>query len=380
MNDTLNYPLTFEPIFKERIWGGRRIETVLGKHLPSDKPIGESWEISDHGTSCSVVSNGHLRGESLRELISQSAEQLLGAAALPRLAQYGPAPFRFPLLVKWIDARKKLSVQVHPPDGHPRLPPGEQGKTECWFVADAEPGAEIYLGLRRGIDRAALLHELHRGTVDRCLNVFPAQPGDFYFVPAGTPHAIGAGVLLAEIQQTSDTTYRLFDWNRVDPSTGRPRELQIEAAIDSIDFSLPQASKVTGQACASYIPGSSTKSDQFPLSSSETQLLGPNDCAYFSLSRRVVAAPRELGVGQASSLPANSLPTLAGSKPAPYTSGALGDSNRFHILVCIAGTGEISGGDETVELKRGVCVLLPAAGSFVCKPRDQFQLLDTWVP
>lgn len=336
MANEVNYPLRFEPIFKERIWGGRRLETALGKELPAGKLIGESWEISNHGDDSSVIANGPLRGRTLRELMQTAPESLLGDNASPRDAQVSNSSLQFPLLVKWIDAREKLSIQVHPPDDHPRLPPGERGKTECWFVVGAEPGSEIYLGLRRGIDRAALLHELSRGTVDRCLSVLPARPGDFFFVPAGTPHAIGAGVLLAEIQQTSDTTFRLFDWNRIDPATGRPRKLQIEEALDSINF---HADTSVFDSTAAHTAAT------FRIT-----LLSPDQCPYFALSwRRFVAVEN------------------------------FAEPERCHVLVCLCGSGAIVGGAERILVKRGDSLLLPSGGKFTCEPLPTLELLDAWV-
>src|SRR5262245_38587838 len=149
MQSEPNYPLRFEPILMERLWGGRRLESVLGKRLPRDKRIGESWEISDHGSYSTTVANGPLRGTALRDLVTTAPQTMLRAAVHRGRATAGEAP-QFPLLIKWIDADEKLSIQVHPPDGHPRLPPGESGKTECWFIADADADAEIYIGLRRG--------------------------------------------------------------------------------------------------------------------------------------------------------------------------------------------------------------------------------------
>jgi mannose-6-phosphate isomerase len=329
----LNYPFRFAPIFKPRIWGGRRLE-MLGKTPPAG-PIGESWEISDHADDVSVVANGPLRGRTLRELLRELPDELLGPAVLGKLRDAGGPPWQFPLLIKWLDVRDRLSIQVHPPDGHPRLPPGERGKTECWFVIQAESGAVIYLGLRRGLDRTAVTRELTRGALEQCLNMFPARAGDFFFVPAGTVHAIGAGLVLAEIQQSSDTTFRLFDWNRVDPSTGRPRDLEVEAALDCIDFSAVPRGPVSEP--------SGTPPDRMTL-------LAPADCPDFAVDRRHITQPV-----------------------------ALGEHDRFHILVCTDGSGEITGGDEVVPVRRGDVLLLPARGPLECRARPHLNLLDTWI-
>ena len=332
MSIPVNYPLRFEPIFKERIWGGRRLESVLGKPLPPGKAIGESWEISDHGQDVSVIANGSQRGRTLHDVLSESGEHLLGNSLAAQRTRLGTVTPRFPVLVKWIDAHENLSIQVHPPDGHPRLPSGEAGKTECWFVAAADPGAEIYLGLRRGIDRAALVHELNRGTVDRCLNVFPAWPGDFFFVPAGTPHAIGAGVLLAEIQQSSDTTFRFFDWNRVDPATGRPRDLQIEEALDCILFRSEPPSKTN----VATVP-----------SNRVLTLLDYDLCPYFKVDWR-----------------------------RSTTSEKTGNPGRATTLICLNGGGRLHGGGESVAFRAGDCALLPATGEYICEPAPVCEFLQ----
>ena len=337
----LNYPLRFEPIFQERIWGGRRLETMLGKKLPPDRLVGESWEISDHGDHSSVLANGSHQSKRLRDLVRDFPESFGRRAASAEEARAVPAP-GFALLVKWIDACKRLSVQVHPPDGHPRLPPGERGKTECWLVIDAQPDSEIYLGLRRGFDRASLVRELERSTLERCLNVFPARPGDFYFIPAGMVHAIGDGVLVAEISQSSDTTLRLFDWDRIDPATRQSRPLQIEAALDCIDCQSSPAATVRIPSFASSLNASQP---------SQMTLLGPDRCPHFAVAWRHV--------------------------PCPTT---LGEISRFHLVMCVGGVGEITGGGQTLSVCRGDSTMLPAAAQFTCRPQPELQLLDVWVP
>jgi len=221
------YPLTFQPIFKERVWGGREIERLYGKKLPPAKPIGESWEISDRPGDASVIANGPLAGKDLRWLMENHRAELLGQAK--------PASGdRFPLLCKILDAREKLSLQVHPPaDRAAQL--GGEPKTEMWFIAEAAPEAELYVGLKRGVTRAAFEKKIHDGSVAECFHHLPVKQGDAMFLPSGRVHAIGAGLVIFEIQQNSDTTYRVFDWNRVGLD-GKPRELHIAESLASIDF------------------------------------------------------------------------------------------------------------------------------------------------
>ena len=218
--------LTFLPVFKERVWGGRSLERLYGKKLPAQVPVGESWEITDRPEGVSVIAGGPLEGKDLRWLMKQHARELLGPAR--------PQDGRFPLLVKILDAREKLSVQVHPP-ARIAAQLGGEPKTEMWYVADAEPGAELYAGLRQGVTRPEFERRIQDGTVADCLHRVPVRPGDVMFLPSGRVHAIGAGIVIFEIQQNSDTTYRVFDWNRVGLD-GKPRELHVEESLQCIDF------------------------------------------------------------------------------------------------------------------------------------------------
>jgi len=209
------------------VWGGRRLATKLGKQLPDDQPYGESWEISDHPLHRSVVASGPLAGTTLRQLMETHRDELLGEAA---------DLSTFPILVKFLDCSDWLSVQVHPDvEAVKKLWPGEGSKTEAWFVIDAEPGSRIYAGLKPGVGERELRAALHAGTAAECLHSFEPKPGDSVFLPAGTVHAVGGGVLMAEVQETSDATFRLFDWNRRD-AQGNARQLHIEEALASIDW------------------------------------------------------------------------------------------------------------------------------------------------
>jgi len=220
------YPLLFQPIFKERVWGGRRLETLFRKALPPDVPIGESWEIADRPEGVSIITNGALAGKSLRWLMEQHPKALLGPVP--------PSHGRFPLLLKILDARQDLSVQVHPPHSVAQQLGGEP-KTEMWYIAQAEPKSFLYAGLKKDVNRAVFEKSLRLGTVSDCLHRIPVQTGDALYLPSGRVNAIGAGILIFEIQQNSDTTYRVFDWNRLGLE-GRPRALHVEESLASIDF------------------------------------------------------------------------------------------------------------------------------------------------
>lgn len=220
------YPLTFQPIFKERVWGGRKLQALYQKPLPPTVPIGESWEISDRPGDVSVIANGPLAGKDLHWLMQNHGPELLGGAK----TQAG----RFPLLVKLLDARDKLSLQVHPP-AQKAAQLGGDPKTEMWYIADAAPDAELYVGLKRGVTRAEFEQKVRSGTVADCFHRVSVQPGDAMFLPSGRVHAIGAGLVIFEIQQNSDTTYRVFDWNRVGLD-GKPRQMHVAESLASIDF------------------------------------------------------------------------------------------------------------------------------------------------
>jgi mannose-6-phosphate isomerase len=221
------YPFIFLPILKQRVWGGRELERLYRKSLPPDVPIGESWEISDRPGDESVIANGPLAGKDLRWLMEHHPAELLGDAR--------PQQGRFPLLLKILDAQDKLSLQVHPPAARAAELGGEP-KTEMWYIAEAAPGAQLYVGLKRGVTRAEFERRINAGTVTECFHQVNVRAGDCMFLPSGRVHALGAGLVIFEIQQNSDTTYRVFDWNRLGLD-GKPRELHIPQSLASIDFS-----------------------------------------------------------------------------------------------------------------------------------------------
>lgn len=246
----------------QRVWGGRELEKTYGRHLPdADRPYGESWEIVDREHEQSVVDEGSLRGSTLHELWTTRREELFGAGY--------ESHERFPILIKVLDAREDLSIQVHPPV-HLAAELGGEPKTEMWFIADRDPGAKLYVGLKRGVTREAFEQSITQGTVADMVHSVSPEPGDSIFIASGRLHAIGAGFLIHEIQQNSDTTYRVFDWNRLGLD-GKPRELHVEKSMASIDFD-------------DFEPG-------MDVPAGDTLA----ECAYFKTERRTLAAGDALG-------------------------------------------------------------------------------------
>jgi mannose-6-phosphate isomerase len=219
------HPLLFTPIYRRYLWGGRRFASLLGRDLPPGEDFAESWEVVDRQGDQSVVAHGELAGRTLGDLVRRDGRGMLGRhAGLPS----------FPLLFKFLDAARDLSVQVHPDDARAaRLTPPDKGKTEAWYVIDAAPGSRLWAGLKEGVDAAALAAALGQGRCEEVLHVIQPQSGDCIFIPAGTVHAIGAGLVVAEIQQSSDVTYRLHDWNRTGPD-GKPRPLHLEKGLEAV--------------------------------------------------------------------------------------------------------------------------------------------------
>jgi mannose-6-phosphate isomerase len=321
----LDQPLRLKPVLKQYLWGGRRLGTVLGRPLGDGDHYAESWEVVDHGADQSVVAEGPLTGKTLHELVTQRGEFLFG--------RHRPQP-QFPLLFKFLDAHETLSVQVHPNDEQAaRLTPPDLGKTEAWVVLAAEPGSKIYAGLKPGIDRQKLERELASGTCDTCLHQFEPTAGDCVFLRAGTVHALGAGLLIAEIQQSSNTTYRLFDWNRVDRD-GRPRQLHIEQSLDTID----------------YMRGPVGPQRPQPTDRPHVERLVA--CDKFVLDRwRIDSAER------------------------------CGGDGRFHILAVVEGQVAMRSTGQPILLSRGSTVLLPAdCAQLSITPQVRAVLLDMYLP
>ena len=259
-------PLVFQPLYQERVWGGRELERVFGRDLPqADRPYGESWEIVDRAEAQSVVVGGAFDGATLHELWTTRREELFGSG----LEQFP----RFPLLIKVLDARDDLSIQVHPPESLAAELGGEP-KTEMWFIADCTPGARLYVGLKKGVTRAQFEQAIQDGTVADCVHAVTPHPGDSIFIRSGRLHAIGAGMLIVEIQQNSDTTYRVFDWNRLGLD-GQPRQLHVAESLASIDYD-------------DFEPG---------LDVPNAGVLA--ECEYFKVSRVELAAGETLGNSEA---------------------------------------------------------------------------------
>jgi mannose-6-phosphate isomerase len=251
------YPLKFQPVFQKRIWGGQRIKSVLAKPVPADFArdgggVGESWELADlpagtvqtdsagaeaDGSLSSIITNGPLKGRSLHQAIAQSGRDITGNAPLNA--------GRFPLLVKFLDAQQDLSVQVHPDAAYCAAHPDAHLKSEAWYVLHAEPGSKIYKGLKPGVTREAFTDALHAGNVAPLLHAIKVKAGDCHYLPSGTVHALGAGILAAEVQTPSDTTFRVFDWNRLGPD-GKPRKLHVSEALEVINFSPPERDSASG--------------------------------------------------------------------------------------------------------------------------------------
>jgi mannose-6-phosphate isomerase len=312
MNQMPLYPLRFEPIYQYRLWGGRRLTNLLSTPLPGDEPIGEAWVLSDRDDHQSQVANGPLKGRTIGDLMDQFQEPLMGKLAL-RFR-------RFPLLLKFLDAHELLSVQVHPSDAHPELiPAGDTAKTEAWVVIEAENGSRIYAGLKPRTTAGDLRHSLDDGTiVDHLVGIVP-KPGDAVFIPAGTVHTLGDDVVVFEIQQNSDVTFRLYDWGHVDAKTGQPRPLQVTP---------------------------------FVVTTTPVEREKLFDCEHFLLWRLRGESPFDVGAAE--------MP---------------------RVLVCIEGSGWLDGGGSAYGVNKGQVWLLPAVvGACEFHPNSAVTLLEIALP
>lgn len=316
------YPLKFAPIFKSMLWGGQRLKLFLRQQDTTTEPIGEAWVLSDVDGHSSTVANGPLQGKTLRDLLSEGHRRVLGNAR--------PANGRFPLLLKFIDARQELSVQVHPNDeqAHARKP-GQAGKTEAWVVLDACPEtSKIYAGFRPGVCAQTFRSAMSDRAAHRTLHQFTPNPGDCVFLRAGTVHAIGANILLFEVQQTSDITYRLYDWDRVDAKTGQPRELHIDDGLACSDFA--------SGPCHAVVP---EVVEQAPAR--REKLVG---CEYFHLHRHQGQEPFRVG-----------------------------ETGACRAVVCVNGSGTLAG----EAFATGDVILLPAEyGSALVQPHGDITVLE----
>ncbi|MEL6844051.1 MAG: type I phosphomannose isomerase catalytic subunit [Bacteroidota bacterium] len=323
------YPLRFRTIFKDKIWGGQKIHTVLGKDYAPLPNCGETWEISGVDGNVSVVAEGSLAGRSLKELIQVYQADLVGQSVYERFGD------SFPLLVKFIDANADLSIQVHPDDALAKERHNSFGKTEMWYIFQADEGAKLIAGFNQELTKEKYVEYFESGRLMEILNQEAVEEDDVFFLPAGRVHTIGKGLLLAEIQQTSDITYRIYDFDRRD-AAGNLRELHVEQALDAIDYRHYDQYKTTYP---------KTKNDPVEMVRSE----------YFITNRLYFDTEIERNYQ---------------------------DIDSFVILVCVGGEVELHApNSEAVSMKKGEAILLPATiQGLKLKPQGEFKLLESYVP
>jgi len=321
----LNYPIKFEPILKEKIWGGNKLINILNKDS-NREDLGESWEISGVKGDISVVQNGALKGQTLNALLEEYKEGLLGQKNFKKFGA------EFPLLIKFIDAKTELSVQLHPHDDIAKKRHNSFGKTEMWYIMQADEGAEINVGFKKSISKEEYLEHLETGKITELLNFEKVEKGDSFFINTGKVHAIGAGVLLAEIQQTSDITYRIYDWDRVD-AEGNSRELHTDLALDAVDFE---------------------KKDDFKRTYKREENHSTNiaSCEYFTT---------------------NFLP-VKGEITKDYA-----HLDSFVIYMCVSGEAEISVSGNSEKIVQGQTLLIPAEIKEVQITSEGVELLEVFV-
>lgn len=312
------YPLKFTPIYKDKIWGGNKIKTVLNKDFGDLPNCGESWELSGVEGNVSVVANGYLEGNTLEELIEVYMGDLVGDQVFDKFG------IEFPLLIKFIDANDDLSIQVHPDDKLSEKRHNAFGKTEMWYVLQADPGSKLQVGFNQQVDAEVYLEKLAKNQLTDILNFEEVAAGDTYFIPAGRVHAIGKGILLAEIQQTSDITYRIYDYDRRD-SEGNPRELHTDLALDAIDFTIfPE-----------YKTKAAVKANE------SVQLV---QCPYFTTNVLQLTQVVEKDYNE---------------------------QDSFVIFICLEGTVEIETESGSESITKGETILIPASiESVTLKPQD----------
>lgn len=321
------YPLKFHPIFKAKIWGGHKIRNILGKDYGDLPNCGETWEISGVHDNISVVANGELEGDSLVALIDSYRDQLVGKKVYEKFGN------KFPLLIKFIDANADLSIQVHPDDKLAKIRHNSFGKTEMWYVFQADENASLISGFNQQIDKANYLKKFNAGELTDILNREDVQEDDAFFIPAGRVHTIGKGLLLAEIQQTSDITYRIYDFDRVDDQ-GNSRELHVEEALDAIDYNYYQDYKVK-------------------YNNQINQSVKLASCEYFTTNKLMVNQTIERDYSHIDS---------------------------FIIYICVDGKLTIEYGKGNVAMRKGDAILLPANLKNVkLIPLEEFKLLETYI-
>ena len=321
----LDYPIKFTPILKEKIWGGNKLKSLLNKETNRDD-LGESWEISGVEGDISVVANGELKGFTLKDLLEEYKDRILGKKI------YKEFDADFPLLIKFIDANTNLSVQLHPNDDLAKQRHNSFGKTEMWYIMQADKGAKINIGFKESISKDDYISRLEEGKIVDVLNFEEVKKGDSFFINTGKVHAIGAGVLLAEIQQTSDVTYRIYDWDRTDDE-GNSRELHTALAIDAIDFE---------------------KKDDFKLIyNKETNKSSKvASCQYFTT---------------------NYLP-VAGEVKKDYSA-----LDSFVIYMCVSGNGKVAINGNSENISQGETLLIPSENTEVKLSGENFELLEVYI-
>lgn len=319
------YPLKFQPILKERLWGGTKLKDVLGKPIENDI-TGESWELSTVKGDVSVIANGNLAGTSLQKLIDKNPEGVLGKNVVERFGT------DFPILIKFIDAKQDLSIQLHPNDALAKERHDSFGKTEMWYIMDADKDANLIVGFNKDVSKEAYTESIESDTLLDLLNYESVKEGDTFFINTGKIHAIGAGVLLAEIQQTSDVTYRVFDFNRKDKN-GNLRELHTEMALDAIDYS---------------------KKDDFKVeySKEENVVNEMVDCPYFKTNFLELSQDLQLNVAERDS---------------------------FSIYMCVGGMVEIDNDFGTATIQKGETILVPAGCNNISLKTSGVKLLEVTI-
>ncbi|WP_010136879.1 type I phosphomannose isomerase catalytic subunit [Ochrovirga pacifica] len=321
----INYPIKFAPILKDKIWGGTKLKNLFNKQAESET-TGESWEISNVPGDISIVANGTMAGKSLTEIIKEHKGDLVGEKIYQEFGE------KFPLLIKFIDAKENLSIQLHPNDQLAKERHNSFGKTEMWYVMDADADSKLNVGFTKDLDKESYLEALNSGKILDILNFEEVSKGDSFFIKEGLVHAIGAGCLIAEIQQTSDITYRIYDWDRVD-SEGNSRELHTELALDAIDYKFNKDFKC--------------KYDKITNKSSNIA-----SCQYFTTNYVKVE----------------------GQVNKEYK-----EIDSFVIYMCVEGEAEVSTGQISENIKKGETILIPANQKQVAIKAKEAELLEVYI-
>lgn len=322
------YPLKFKTIYKEKIWGGHKIKTHLNKDFSPLENCGETWEISGVAGDVSIVDRGELSGKSLTDLIHTFKADLVGSSVYEKFGN------EFPLLIKFIDANADLSVQVHPNDDLAQDRHDTNGKTEMWYIFQADKNSTLISGFNRPLSKDSFQQYFNNGALDQILNKEKVSAGDVFFIPAGRVHTIGKGILLAEIQQTSDVTYRIYDFDRVDKD-GNKRELHQELALDAI----------------TYEHGTSFKTKYVDSLNEPIQLV--ENCNYFETNKFIIDQEIERNY----------------------------DRSSFRIFICYSGAAKIITENGSYDLVKGDVILIPAViNSLTIKPIEKTEFLETYIP